>query len=83
MYRITISTPEHGTLLDQEVLGFVLLRKTLCEHDDPTHDPVLTVDARGVNEYEQVGLFEWAKALAVARWADQAEEGPGLADYPG
>lgn len=83
MYHITISSQEHGTILDQEVEGFILIRKMLCEHNDPTHEPVMSVDARGVSAYEQVGLLEWAKALTTAGWVEEAEQGPGLADEPG
>ena len=82
-YRITISTQEHGTILDQEVDGFVMIRKMLCEHNDPTHEPEARIDSRGVNGFEQMGLLEWAKASTTADWMDDLGEGPGLMDEPG
>ncbi len=82
MYRITISTKEHGTILDQDLMGFVLIRKMLCEHEDPTHEPVMSMESRGLNGYEQIGLLEWAKAVTTADMVADMEEGPGLADYP-
>ncbi|MDA1096211.1 MAG: hypothetical protein O3B84_03025 [Chloroflexi bacterium] len=82
MYRITISTREHGTILDQDVDGFVLIRKILCEHNDPTHEPEARIDSRGVNGFEQMGLLEWAKTSTTTDWMDELDEGPGLADEP-
>jgi hypothetical protein len=82
-YRITISTQEHGTILDQEVDGFLMIRKILCEHNDPTHEPEARIDSRGLNGFEQMGLLEWAKTSTNADWMDELGEGPGLMDEPG
>ena len=81
-YRITISTQEHGTILDQDVDGFVMIRKMLCEHNDPTHEPEARIDSRGLNVFEQLGLLEWAKSSTTADWTDDLGEGPGLMDEP-
>ena len=82
MYRITISTSEHGTILDQDVEGFILIRKILCEHNDPTHEPEGLVDVRGMNHFEYAGFLDWARDINTANWVDDAAEGPSMLDTP-
>ena len=58
-YHIIIQSEEDGTLLDQEVEGFLLVRK-LGQGED-NNDPPTLLHVRGMNSYEAVGMLQWAQ----------------------
>ena len=78
MYHITISDSEFGTLLDQDVEKFVIIRRVT--KDDEAIDTAVRINTRGWSANALLGIATWWQRTLTDALIAGNEQAEPLAD---